>query len=684
MFTTKTKWEPEMKSWKDKLALTAQRNRQEIVKAKLSRREMMRLGLLTAGGTLVVKAGLSARAFAQQGPGGGSGSGGGSGLTDVQGVDGQSPPITPWKVPMPRLTVLQTVLNNDPRNMEFGPPTGKTPVDGATRQVDHQYFSYNAATNTFGPGSQGSFIPQKFYELEMREDFIQLHPDLPGKTRFFCFHDDKGNARVPGPLIRAKYGEPVLVRFKNKLPSVSTPQDFGISEMTTHLHNGHTPSESDGNPVNFFNSINDPNAVNPKGFKDQHYPNVLAGFRDPAFGGAGNPNEALGSLWYHDHHLDFTAQNVYKGMFGCYNLFDNLDTGVPGTGLNLPCGLSANGDDLDCPIFFHDAVLDADAQLVFDLFDLDGILGDRFLANGQIQPFTNVAPQRYRFRLYAPGPSRWWEWSLYDGKQFWPFWQITTDGNLLPDAVQVNSVRIAVAERVDIIVDFGKIRAAGVQQLYFVNRAEQVNGRGPTGNTLTPGTPVLQVNITGNPPQGGDPSADPADPKLRRSSNSPPNIGMKLRDLPDMDFVALNALAATVPTRTWRFERGNGGWMVNGQFFDENRIDAAIPQSQPGQGEVWIIQNPGGAWRHPVHIHFEEHRMLARNGQPVLPATQLNGAIDYSRRDIINLQTNDEVKLFMRFRDMGHTSEPAYNRYVMHCHNVVHEDHAMMIRWDIV
>jgi FtsP/CotA-like multicopper oxidase with cupredoxin domain len=666
--------EPKMTSWRDKLALTAQRNRQEIVKAKLNRREMMRLGLLTAGGSLIAKAGLSSRAFAQQGPGGGSG----GSLTTVQGVDGQSPPVTPWKAPMPRLSVKTPI---DYHKMEFGPPDGTTPVDGATRSVKHQYFSYDAAHDTFGPGSQGSFIPQKFYEQEMREDFIQLHPDLPAKTRFFCFHDDSGNPVVPGPLIRAKYGEPVLVRYKNKLPSVKTAQDFGIAEMTTHLHNGHTPSESDGNPVNYFNSINDPNAVNPKGFKDQHYPNVLAGFRDPTFGPAGNPNEALGSLWYHDHHLDFTAQNVYKGMFGCYNLFDSLDTGVPGTGLNLPCGPSANGDDLDCPIFFHDAVLDAGAQLVFDLFDLDGILGDRFLANGQIQPFLNVAPQRYRFRLYAPGPSRWWEWSLYDGKQFWPFWQIMTDGNLLPDAVQVSSVRIAVAERVDIVVDFGKIRAAGVQQLYFVNRAEQVNGRGPTGNTLTPGTPVLKVNITGNPPKGGDQSADPADPKLRRSSNSPPNVGMKLRDLPDMDFAALNALAAKAPTRTWRFERGNGGWMVNGNFFDENVISDAIPQ---GQAEVWIIQNPGGAWRHPVHIHFEEHRMLTRNGQPVLPATQLNGAIDYSRRDIINLQTNDEVKLFMRFRDMGHTSEPAYNRYVMHCHNVVHEDHAMMVRWDIV
>jgi hypothetical protein len=41
-----------MADWKEKLALTAQRNRQKIVKAKLDRREMMRLGLLTAGGTL--------------------------------------------------------------------------------------------------------------------------------------------------------------------------------------------------------------------------------------------------------------------------------------------------------------------------------------------------------------------------------------------------------------------------------------------------------------------------------------------------------------------------------------------------------------------------------------------------------------------------------------------------------
>src|SRR5262249_13045450 len=148
----------------------------------------------------------------------------------------------------------------------------------------------------------------------------------------------------------------------------------------------------------------------------------------------------------------------------------------------------------------------------------------------------------------------------------------------------------AVAERVDIIVDFGKIAKAGVSRLYFVNRAEQVNGRGPTGKTLTPGTPVLQVNLVGNAP-ASDPSADPS----VAPAGSPLGVGMKLRDLPDMDFAALQAKAATLPVRTWRFERGSGGWMVNGQFFDENVVSAAIPQ---GQEEVWVIQNPGGSWRH--------------------------------------------------------------------------------------
>ena len=143
-------------------------------------------------------------------------------------------------------------------------------------------------------------------------------------------------------------------------------------------------------------------------------------------------------------------------------------------------------------------------------------------------------------------------------------------------------MRIAVAERVDIIVDFSKIKAAS--RLYLVNRAEQVNGRGPTGKVLSPGTPVLQINsVTGATVDCR--MTAPIRPSVRGR-----RVGMKLRDLPDMDFAALQSKAAKLPTRTWRFERGSGGWMVNGKFFDENVVECRHPS---GSGRSLDHPEPG-------------------------------------------------------------------------------------------
>jgi FtsP/CotA-like multicopper oxidase with cupredoxin domain len=432
---------------------------------------------------------------------------------------------------------------------------------------------------------------------------------------------------------------------------VTKPQNFGIAEFATHLHNGHTPTESDGFANDFVNSINDPNPVNPQGFKDHHYLGVYAGFA-AAGDSVGDYREGLGSLWYHDHHIDFTAQNVYKGMCGVYLLHDALDTGDETTGLRLPSGA------YDVPIMFSDFLLDANCQLVFDLFNLDGILGDRFAANGAIQPFFDVDKRRYRLRLYNPGPSRWWEFALFDGAGYLPFWQVSTDGNLLPQAVQVSSVRLGPGARVDVIVDFSKFSAS---RLYLVNRLEQLNGRGPTGKILAPGTPVVKFNVGAAAP---DYSRDPADPKLGT---------FYLRPLPDSDFNALLARAAKAKTRIFRFERGNGAWQVNGRFFDEQVINADPAQESE---EVWVFQNGGGGWAHPIHAHFEECRVLSHNGVAVQPNTSVNGHIPYARSDVVPLMISEEYRVFFRFRDMP-------GRYVMHCHNVVHEDHAMMIRFDI-
>ena len=114
-----------------------------------------------------------------------------------------------------------------------GPPDGTTPIDGATKRIQHQYCgAYDADTSECGPGPAGNMPPKKYYELTMQEVQLKLHPDY-SPTTVWGF-----DGHVPGPLIQAKYGEPIMVRFHNHLPSVKIPQAFGIAEMTTHLHNG--------------------------------------------------------------------------------------------------------------------------------------------------------------------------------------------------------------------------------------------------------------------------------------------------------------------------------------------------------------------------------------------------------------------------------------------------------------
>src|SRR4051794_20124433 len=154
-----------MADWQDKLARVAQQNRMDIVKAKLSRREMMRLGLLTAGGSLVLKSGLSARAFAQTAV---------DDLTTPVKIPA-SPPNRPWIAPMPILPVKQPI---SPDAMEYGHPDGTTLIDGATKRTSHQYCSYDHNTGVWG----GKFPPKKFYELRMKEASARLHPDYGPTT----------------------------------------------------------------------------------------------------------------------------------------------------------------------------------------------------------------------------------------------------------------------------------------------------------------------------------------------------------------------------------------------------------------------------------------------------------------------------------------------------------------------
>ena len=583
---------------KEKEVLDASKNRRELIAARLSRRDLMKMGLLTSAGFLIPKRGLSARA---QFGGGGFGDNCygfyGRGGTPV------SPPTTPFIEAMPIPPVAQSVPSLTP-----GPTVNPNTAAGEGRTRPHQALT--------------QLPPQKYYVVHQTAQSLSMHQELPLQC-LWTF-----NGTVPGQTYVAHYGEPILVRNFNDLPNDNC--GFGMQSVSTHLHNGHTPSESDGFPCDFFGQTK---------WYDQHYPNVLAGFAS-SHPPNGDINESMSTLWYHDHRVDFTAQNVYKGLAGFYLLFNQFDTGNETTGFRLP-----TFPDFDLPMMFNDKNFDPDTGLLFfDLANRDGILGDKFLVNGKIQPFFEVKKRRYRFRWLNGGPSRFYQFYLSKtNNSNHPFWVIANDGNLLPNPVLTNNgVRVAVAERMDVIVDFSSFNVG--DRVYIENRLEQCDGAGPTDNIVPAGqgNKVLEFRVVSG--TVNDQSVNPAT---------------------NPTFYAVPTRVATNKCREFKFDRRNGQWVINDEFFDCNDVRFRVKRNQ---AETWKLEG-GFDWQHPVHIHFEEHQIVQRNGQtPTL--------IERGRKDVVRLGERDDVELYFRFRDF-------VGRYPMHCHNTIHEDHAMMLRFDI-
>jgi FtsP/CotA-like multicopper oxidase with cupredoxin domain len=299
---------------------------------------------------------------------------------------------------------------------------------------------------------------------------------------------------------------------------------------------------------------------------------------------------------------------------------------------------------------FQDKAFDSSGYLAFDQFNSDGILGNKFCVNGKIQPQFSVERRKYRFRYLSGGPSRIYEFYLTNAAGVnQDFVRISNDGNLYERPLTTKKMLLGVAERGDIIIDFSKYPIG--TKLYVVNRMDQTNGRGPdkgaardaNGLLISAGVQVLRFDIDREPPV----------PDMSQ-------IPSHLRELPPIN------LAEVVTTRTFEFNKSNGGWTVNGKLFD---VTVATAQPKQGTAEIWEL-NGAGDWWHPIHIHFEEGRILSRNGLPPEP-------YEAGRKDVYLLKPGDKVRVFMRFRDF-------LGKYMMHCHNLIHEDHAMMIRWDIV
>ncbi|MEQ1740458.1 MAG: multicopper oxidase domain-containing protein [Methyloglobulus sp.] len=553
---------------------------------------------------------------------------------------------------------------------------------------------------------------------------IKMHPNLPTQNPSSVWTFD---GTLPPKLLMARYGETILFRHYNALPiDVAANNGFGMHTISTHEHNGHNPAESDGFAHAYFY---------PGQFYDYHWPMVLAGHdsintgaTDPKTGAPddnggitqvpGDWRETMSTHWFHDHMLDFTAQNVYKGNAAMMNYYSAIDRGRepvdlseattgesansgkvnPGYGchyanpnsanLCLPSGSSLDwgNRDYDVNLVVADKAWDNNGQLKFNIFNTDGFLGDRVTVNWVYKPYMDVRARKYRFRILNGSVSRYFKIAIVDelGNKI-PYHMIANDGNIMQHAVAFPNAASAqgalpeqsIAERYDIIVDFKDMVG---KKIYFVNILEHENGKGPArvislasvlngtykpdGKLGDPGVgKFLELRV--KPYNGVDYSMNPAD-----------YIEGKKQMIP-LNKPTANELKAAIQ-RTFEFGRSNGTdtqpWTIKtdggiGLPADPHRVSAA---PELGKVEIWHLKG-GNGWAHPVHVHFEEGQLLYRGGKTPPPWEK------YARKDVYRVgplaESTLSVDIAIRIREFAGT-------YVEHCHNTQHEDKAMLLRWD--
>jgi spore coat protein A len=326
------------------------------------------------------------------------------------------------------------------------------------------------------------------------------------------------------------------------------------------------------------------------------------------------------TLWYHDHRMDFTGPQVNRGLAGFHIVTDDEQDA-----LGLPTG------DRDIPLMITDRAFDETGSLrypaqhhgagVTDAY-MEGVLGDVILVNGAPWPVLEVAAARYRLRLLNASNTRRYRLSLDPPRT--PLVQIASDGGLLERPLEHTAVLLAPGERCEVIVDFAAF-APGAQVTLR-------NSLG-TGNTRE----VMRFRVTS---RGNDDSRIPQ----RLSRIEPLRPGRAVR------------------TRTWRFRRAptgeHPGWLVDDRAFDPDRIDADV---QLGEVEIWRFTSD---LHHPVHVHLDPFQVLTRRGDDP-------GPYDAGLKDTVDISPSESVEVAVRFTDYP-------GRYLLHCHNLEHEDMAMM------
>lgn len=356
--------------------------------------------------------------------------------------------------------------------------------------------------------------------------------------------------------------------------------------------------------------------------------------------------DRAGTYWYHPHPDRRTGFQTYRGMAGFFLVTDDEESR-----LELP------EREFDIPLLLQDKKVDADGVPLYTLFgpeQMIGFLGDRSFADGVDRPAVEVERTRYRLRLLNGCNARVLQLTMGS----LPLTLIGTDGGLLERSVSVDRAWLGNGERLDALVDFSSV-AAGTR-ITLRSEAFQIPGMMMHGPPAGRGRGRMGMRgMMGHPRQGA--AMDFVDFLIR---DTPPRPGPPLpTQLSSLETPAVDA----APRREFRFESSMHQHRINGRGFELDRVDAEIPL---GQTEIWSFVNDGGL-PHPVHVHAGQFRVVARAGGR-------NRVEPWERglKDTVLVLPDERVDVAVRFtRHKG--------LFLLHCHNLEHEDAGMMLNFAV-
>lgn len=497
---------------------------------------------------------------------------------------------------------------------------------------------------------------------------------VPGKPATMLAYEVEANGKTyRNPLLRMRTGGVVRAKLWNALEETSI----------IHWHGLIVDSNNDGHP---------------------HY----------AVGGGETyeynfpvPNRAA-TYWYHPHPHHLTGKQVYLGLGGLFIVEDEEE-------LALQKALDLTLGETDIPLVLHDRRINEKGELVFAPTDeekADGFLGSQVLVNWTPKPYFEAATRVYRFRVLNASNARVYKLAFRTntpaGEQTLAYQLIGNDGGLLDAPREVRELFLSPAERVDILLDLRKSRvgeAITLTSLAFDamehedgpptkdapaatakdEKPEAKSAQGAHGTHSPHATPAATAKADDKP------ATSPASGAAAPAKNLIPEIGEPLelmrihvrrkvayeRAVP-AKLSRIVPIAANCGTaRTITLDHVKMVWRINGQTYQHDTTPITVKR---GAIEVWEIKNVPASMPHPFHIHGFQFQVIERRHSPEQQkALALNAqglaASDLGWKDTVLVWPGESVCIVIDFSHTFYGNQV----YMIHCHNLEHEDQGMML-----